>query len=327
MRVLVMGGNRYIGLCLVEELVRQGHEVTAMNSHAVPYPAGVRRLHGDRQQPGAIEEVLGPHRDEFDAVFDNTAYVPADLEPMIGLFTGRVQHFVFTSSVAVYRRSFVQPVNEDARRHDPADPDPRKAYGVGKVQCEDRLDELHASTGLPHTTLRVGHTFGPRSPLVTRDPLFFRRMELGRPTLVPGEGFAALCLVHVTDVARAMVSVLGNERAVGRTYNIVGREFAGLLGVLEMIGRAVGVKPNIVHVPLHVARSLHPPLVHWGEAITGSTVYDIERACTELAWEPRFGLESGYADSYRWYSDVGRDMYQYDFAAEDALLERFGRGA
>ena len=202
---------------------------------------------------------------------------------MVDLFSGRVRHFVFTSSVAVYRRSFVQPVGEGFRRHDPADPDPRKSYGVGKVQCEDLLDDLHVRTGLPHTTLRVGHTFGPRSPLVTRDPIFFRRLELGRPTLVPGDGFAALCLVHVEDVARAMANVLGNERSIGRTYNIVGSEFAGLLGVIEMIGRAVGVKPSIVHIPLDVARSLHPPIVHWGEAITGSTVYDIDRKAVFVA--------------------------------------------
>jgi nucleoside-diphosphate-sugar epimerase len=325
MRVLVMGGNRYIGLCLVEELVRLGHEVTVMNSHPVPYPGSVRRLHGDRQQPGAITEVLGPHRDEFDAVFDNTAYVPTDLEPMLELFDGRVRHFVFTSSVAVYRRSFVQPVGEDFRRHDPGDADPRKAYGVGKVRCEDLLDERHARTGLAHTTLRVGHTFGPRSPLVTRDPIMFRRLELGRPTLVPGDGFAALCLVHVRDVARSMAAILGNDRAAGRTYNIVGREFASLLGVIEVVGRAVGMKPELVHVPLEIARTIHPPLVHWGEAITGSTVYDITRALDELGWTPEFGLPEGYADSYRWFVNGGRDLYEYDFTREDELLARFGR--
>lgn len=320
MRVLVMGGNRYIGLCLVEELARQGHDVTVMNSHPVPYPPGVRRLHGDRTQPGVIAEVLGPHRGDFDAVFDNTSYVPGDLTPMIELFSGRVQHFVFTSSVAVYRRSFVQPVTEDFRRHDPADPDPRKAYGVGKVQCEDLLDHLHRTTGLAHTTLRVGHTLGPRSPLVTRDPIFFRRIELGRPTLVPGDGFAALCLVHVADVARAMVAVLGNPTAIGSTYNIVGHEFASLLGVLEMIGRAVGTKPDLVHVPLEIARRRHPPIVHWGEAITGSTVYSIDRALAELNWHPEFGIESGYADSYAWYANGGREQYEYDFAADDEVL-------
>ena len=130
MRVLVMGGNRYIGLHLVRELARRGHGVTVTNSHEVPLPEGVRRLHGDRRVPGTIAEVLEPHRDEFDVVFDNTAYDIADVAPMVELFSGHIEQFVFTSSVAVYRRSFVQPVTEDGRRHDPQDPDRRKTYGV-----------------------------------------------------------------------------------------------------------------------------------------------------------------------------------------------------
>ena len=81
-RCLVMGGNRYIGWSLVHELVGRGHDVTVMNSHPTTLPEGVRRLHGDRRQPGVIAEVLGPHRDEFDIVFDNTSYVLDDLEPI-----------------------------------------------------------------------------------------------------------------------------------------------------------------------------------------------------------------------------------------------------
>jgi nucleoside-diphosphate-sugar epimerase len=320
MRALVMGGNRYIGLHLVFELARRGHHVTVMNSHEAPMPEGAVRLHGDRTKPGTITEVLGPHRDDFDVVFDNTAYTPADLAPMIELFRGRVQHFVFTSSAAVYRRSFVQPTLETSRRHDPNDPDGRKAYGVGKVQCEDLLLGLHASEGFPATTLRVSHTLGPMSPLVTRDPIFFARLEAGRPILVPGDGFAMVHLIHVNDVARLMASIPGNERAVGQAYNVASTEFSTLLGAIEMMGRAVGVKPHVVNVPMDVARHRNPPLVHWGEATLGGTVLSVDKALRDLDWVPEFGLESGYADSYRWFAEGGRDRYTFDFTADDEVL-------
>ena len=62
----------------------------------------------------------------------------------------------------------------------PGDLDPRKAYGVGKVECEDYLAAEYAATGFPATSLRVTHTIGPHSPLASREPSFFKRLEEGR---------------------------------------------------------------------------------------------------------------------------------------------------
>jgi nucleoside-diphosphate-sugar epimerase len=68
MRALVTGGNRYIGLHLLHELVGRGHDVTVVNSHAADIPSEVRRIHCDRRIPGALTEALTPHRDDFDIV-------------------------------------------------------------------------------------------------------------------------------------------------------------------------------------------------------------------------------------------------------------------
>jgi nucleoside-diphosphate-sugar epimerase len=319
-RVLVTGGNRYIGRHLVFELARRGHDVTVVNSHESPLPDGTRRLHADRRVRGELSSVLDAHRDDFDVVFDNTAYTVGDLEPMLALFEGRVRQFVFTSSVAVYKRSFIQPVREQSPRHAPGDPDPRKAYGVGKVECENHLSDLHSSRGFPATSLRVTHTIGPHTPLASREPVFFRRLELGRPILIPGEGFPFVHLVHVQDVARLMVSLIGNDRAIGQAYNVAGAEITSVLGCIRLMARAVGVEPDIVHVPLDVARHARPPLVHWGEGIVGGAMFSIDKALSELEWEPSFGLEDAYRNSYQWFDAEGRDLFTFDFDADDALL-------
>jgi nucleoside-diphosphate-sugar epimerase len=324
-RTLVLGGNRYIGLELVFELARQGHEVTVLNSHEAALPDGAHRLHGDRQQPGVLHEVLAPRRDEFDVVFDNTAYDVKDLEPLIELFRDRVQQFVFTSSSAVYRRSFIQPVRETFRTHDPSDPNPAKAYGAGKVRCENYLLEQYEEHGLATTSLRVVHTIGPRSPLGSREPAFFRRLELGRPIPIPAEGFPFVHLVHIHDVATLMASLIGNSAAAGQIYNVAGAEFTSIAGCIHLMARVMGVEPNIVHVPLDVSGQQRTPLVHWAEAIVGGTAFSIDKARHDLDWQPQFGLEAAYTDSYEWYRDEGRDRYEYDFSADDELLARVAR--
>lgn len=320
MRALVTGGNRYIGLHLLHELVARGHDVTVVNSHEADIPAEVRRIHCDRRVPGALTEVLGPHRDDFDIVYDNTAYDLADLEPMVELFAGRIQHFVFTSSSAVYRRSFVQPMLESFRTHDAADADPRKAYGVGKVRGEQYLMAQYDASGFPATVLRVAHTLGPMSPLASRDPIFFARLEAGRPILIPGEGFSFVHLIHVADVAALMASIAGNERAPGEIYNVAGREVTSIRGAVEMMARAVGVRADVVNVPLDVARAQPTPLVHWGEGLVGGMIFSIDKALDHLEWSPAYGVEDGYRHSYEWFAAGGRDRYAFDFSADDAVL-------
>ena len=320
MRVLVTGGNRYIGLDLVFELAKQCHAVTVINSHEAPMPDGVKRIHCDRTKPGALAAALAPHRDAFDAIFDHTAYRPADMEPLIELFRGRIRHYVFTSSQAVYRRSYVQPLREDFRRHAPDNTDPRSAYGVGKVQCEDHLFALAKSESLPVTILRVGHTLGPRSAAATRDPALFARIEAGRPVLIPAEGFAALSLVHINDVARLMTALLGNEKVKGEAYNVSGHEVTTIVGVVHLVARAMGMTARVVEVPMEIARQQRPPLLHWGEGMAGTAILAIDKALKDIAWTPRYGIESGYRDSWEWFVREGRSRYTFDFTRDDALL-------
>lgn len=320
MRVLVLGGNRYIGLSLVRHLAGQGHDVTVANSHPVELPAGVQRIHVDRRLPGALREALADRADSFDAVFDNTAYQVPDLEPLVEIFDGSIGHYVFTSSVAVYRRSFVQPIREDFRLHQTVGDQPNRAYGVGKVRCEAFLAERFAATGFPATTVRVTHTVGPRSPLATRDPGFFARLEQDRPILIPGDGFPFVHFIHIDDAARLLTSVLGNPAAVGKVYNAAGGEYASILGTVHLMARVVGVEPRIVNVPLELLRRRARPLIHWHEGLAGGTVISIAKALEELDWVPRFGLEEAYRDSYAWYAAGGRDHYEFDFSDDDRLL-------
>jgi nucleoside-diphosphate-sugar epimerase len=92
------------------------------------------------------------------------------------------------------------------------------------------------------------------------------------------------------------------------------------------MARAVGVEPNIVNVPMDVARKLPRPLVHWGEALMGGAIFSMAKAHRDIDWAPRFGLESGYADAYEWFRTEGRDKYEYDFSYDDEVLALVGAG-
>ncbi|MFO1378693.1 MAG: NAD-dependent epimerase/dehydratase family protein [Steroidobacteraceae bacterium] len=325
MKVLVMGGNRYIGLQLVQELVHQGHEVTVLNSHEVPLPPGVHRLHGDRHEAGVLAQLLLPLRDGFDAVFDNTAYVPEHLGPLIDIFRGRVRHFVFTSSIAVYEMAAAQPIDETGLVGRDAATALYGAYAAGKVHCEELLAREFRENGLPYTSLRVTHSLGPMSPAVSREPGTFRRLELGRPLLIAGKVEAIVHFIHTRDVARALCAVLGKSAAAGQIYNIAGKQFCSIVNYMRLMAGAVGVEPKIIVMPNDLPAHMRSPVVHWLEATRGSMIFSIDKARRELGWEPQLSLAEGLADSWRWFDDGGRDHYQYDFAADDEVLAEIER--
>ena len=49
-------------------------------------------------------------------------------------------------------------------------------------------------------------------------------------------------------------------------------------------------------------------------------MFSIDKAMHDLDWSPSYGLEAAYADSYAWFDREGRDTFEYDFSADDALL-------
>ena len=88
MRILIMGGTRFIGVSLTRLLVAQGHEIVLFNRGNKPVPvAGVRQIHGDRKDVEQLKAKLSG--ESFDAIFDNNGRELSDTEPLIEHFNGK----------------------------------------------------------------------------------------------------------------------------------------------------------------------------------------------------------------------------------------------
>src|ERR1700744_3086283 len=112
-----MGGTRFNGLALVQELVKWGHEITVLNrgQSEARLPRPVRRLYADRTNHEQLREVLG--QQEFDVIQDTSGYALADVQPLVQSLRGRVGHSLFGSSTVIYARPRVLPIRES----DPVD--------------------------------------------------------------------------------------------------------------------------------------------------------------------------------------------------------------
>lgn len=149
MRILIMGGTRFIGVYLTKLLVEQGHTVVLFNRGNQPPPlAGIQQIHGDRTNPEQIQAQLAS--EQFDAIFDNNGRQLSDTQMLADLFKDRVQHFIYMSSAGVYAKSDQMPHVEG----DAIDP---KSRHIGKHETETYLE----AQNLPWTSIRPTYIYGP----------------------------------------------------------------------------------------------------------------------------------------------------------------------
>jgi nucleoside-diphosphate-sugar epimerase len=305
MRVLIMGGTRFIGVYLTQLLTAQGHEVVLFNRGNKPSP--VAQIQGDRTDAAQLARLAG---EEFDAVFDNNGRELSDTQPLAEIFKGRVKHFVYVSSAGVYLKSDQMPHIEG----DATDP---KSRHQGKAETEAYL----ASSGVPFTSIRPVYIYGPQN-YNDLEAWFFDRIVRDRPIPIPGNGMHTTQLGHVADLAAAMAAVLGNERAIGQIYNIAGDRYVTFDGLARACAAAIGKSPEdlkLVHYdPKQFdfgKRKAFPMRVQHFYA-------DIHKAQTELDWQPRYDLVSGLKDAYEQdYLPSGRGSQAIDFSTDDEILK------
>ena len=123
MNILVLGGNRFIGLAFVAAALERGHSVTTFNRGNLPAPAGVEARIGDRDA-----FALPPGR-MWDAVVDTSGWTPRAVRASATLLRDRVERYAFVSSISVYPFPMQRGTDEDAlvaRLPAGADPDDAK---------------------------------------------------------------------------------------------------------------------------------------------------------------------------------------------------------
>jgi 2'-hydroxyisoflavone reductase len=160
-RVLILGGTKYLGRHLAEHALHAGHDVTLFNRGRTGtelFP-GVPRLIGDRTADGDPAGLAALRTGGWDKVFDFSGFYPRQVAATAGLLAPRIGQYVFMSSIAVYPHSAEAGRTEDAEL---LPPEPEAGdYGKLKVACEQA-----AEAALPGraTSVRAGLISGPGDP-------------------------------------------------------------------------------------------------------------------------------------------------------------------
>jgi 2'-hydroxyisoflavone reductase len=226
MRLLVLGGTRFVGRAVVDHALNAGHDITLFNRGVTApglYP-GLETVTGDRTV--SLAPLSGR---QFDAVVDCAGYDPATVRLSADFLHDSVERYLFVSSVSVYADQSVPPVEGAARLSD-------DSYGGRKAACEDVIVEKYGDRAL---VARPGLIVGPHDR-TERFSYWPRRMARGGTVLAPGAAADPVQYTDVRDLARFLL-----DSAAAGVFNVM-REPLPFGEFLDVCGEVAGVPAEVV---------------------------------------------------------------------------------
>jgi nucleoside-diphosphate-sugar epimerase len=319
LRVVVLGGTRFIGRAIVEELAAAGHEVLVVhrgNLEPDDMPP-VQHLHTDRME-------LGAHRGELaafgpDAAVDCRALTRADSEIVLDTLPAGLR-LVVISSIDVYRA--FGALNQDLETDPvPLDEDsavrptryPYRGLMPG-MEHYDKLDveDLYLARGA--TSVRLPMVYGEHDYQL-REDFILRRLRAGRARIPFGAGTWLACRAYVRDVARGVHLVLESPDAAGHVFNLCEDRTYSMRMWSRMILDAAGSTAELVRVSDDLLPEDLKPTGNMSQHIVASA----QKARSTLGWTTSDPAES-LGTSVRWHLANPPPNPDPDFSADDRAL-------
>ena len=221
MKLLIIGGTRFVGRHLVATALDRGHEVTLFNRGTQSSPfADVETIRGDRNRD--LDKLQGR---SWDAVIDTCGYLPRAIKALAETLS--VERYVFISSQSAYADVSVPGVDEMAPMRTLTSEQLERAYAIDtsgqpsygelygglKALCEQAAEEA-----MPNRVLivRPGLIVGPYD-YTDRFTYWVVRVARGGEVLAPGRPARPVQFIDARDLAEWIISM--TEGAAVGIYN------------------------------------------------------------------------------------------------------------
>jgi nucleoside-diphosphate-sugar epimerase len=342
MRVLVIGGNGFMGPWTVRDLKSRGHDVAVFHRGTKPF-AEAREIIGDRNRLSDYSVAFNAFAPEV--VVDMVLSSARQAEQLVETFRGKGKRIVAISSMDVYRAAGVLhgtepgplqdvPLTEESELRTKFQVYPPAAVRVLKsvfTWVDEEYDKVLVERALragevPVTILRPPMVYGPGDPLHRLYPLL-KRMQDGRKSILLSSDMAQWQgpRGYVEDIGHAIALAVLKPESAGRTYNVaIQREMTELEWAAE-VANAFGWKGEIVTLP----RDQMPQhLLQPGNAAQHWTASS-ERIRQELGYNETVSFEESLRRTIEWElaePPAQVDPKQFDYAAEDEALAKVKRG-
>jgi len=336
MRILIIGGTRFIGPPIVRSLSNEGHEITLFHrgKSEINLPKKIKHIIGERKN---LLDFSNQFRDFAPMlVLDMFPVTKQDAKEVMNIFKGIAKRIVAISSQDVYRaygkligieNCPIEPVplSEESNLREKIYPYRDKFKPDNKMYYYDKILVEYvymSSPELPGTILRFPMVYGPGDYQHRLFP-YLKRMGDKRPVILLEKSMSVWkwSKGYVEDVANSVVLAISNERAKGRIYNVGDEESLTEADWVKAIGTAADWNGKVVTVP----KERMPD--SWVQNIDTAQhlVTDTSRIREELGYHELTSSRDALKRTIEWerkHHPPKIDPEMFDYEAEDALLAK-----
>jgi len=325
-KVIVLGGTRFIGRATVEDLVAHGHEVMVVHRGELEPPdfVPVQHLHIARAELLSVRSQLA----EFgpDAALDSIALTRADAQTAVDALPAGIR-LVALSSIDVYRAysGLMQERDTDRVPVDETSPVRSERYPYrergGDLADYEKLDveDVYRARGGVAIRLPMVHGAFDRQ---RREEFILRRVRGGRTRIPFGSGMWLTCRGYVGDMAHGIRLALENPNVAGEVFNLAEQPTASMRRWAEDILQVAGFEAELVRVP----DSALPEDLKYTGAVAQHLLADASKARRVLGWSHRDPLE-GLRTSVAWHLANPPTEPDPGFDADDRALAAAARSS
>jgi len=201
----------------------------------------------------------------------------------------KVARVICTSSANVYGAPKVNPVTEDTPF------DPRVPYDYSKVVLENLAMSFFKTKNLPVSLTRSWLLFGDFDQPTRATIRFIRACLKDEPLTLFNAGRDTTSPSHAYNFAKLALTILSNDKAIGRAYNFGGERPVTIRELAETIKELTGSKSKLNLAPPRTALEAEPQISY----------PSMERAKSELMYEHELTLEQGLLRTIDWVKAQG----------------------
>lgn len=299
-KTLVTGGAGFIGSNLVDELIKQGHEVVILDNLSTGKKENINLQANFVKADITNLEQIKPHFLGIDYVFHlaalprvqwsienpietHNANINGTLNVFLAARDANVKRLVYSASSSAYGDTQILPLKEDLL------PMPMSPYGLHKYVGEHYARLFSLLYGLETVSLRYFNVYGPRMAFegayVTVMAIFLRQKKEGQKMTITGDGTQTRDFTYVGDVVNAnILASFSPKVGKGEVINIgAGQNYS-----VNEIAKKLGGEFE------HIAPRIEPH----------DTLADNSKARNLLDWQPKVNLEEGLKKTVEWFESL-----------------------